>query len=156
MTLRYAEGEWGPWQEGRAAELEALALRLCDLVERDAAVYDKVVAAKAGGDAPGLEKALREALETPLEMMEASLSGLRLAAAGAPQGLPAHLRCDCLAAARALSTALDAAHLMIRENAGGLARDAELGQLLAAADAVAAEARGLVHGLAGVLRLEPA
>jgi formiminotetrahydrofolate cyclodeaminase len=156
MTLRYAEGEWRPWQEGRAAELEALALRLCDLVERDSAVYDKVVAAKAAGGAQALEKALREALETPLEMMEASLGGLRLTAAGAPQGLPAYLRCDCLAAARALATALEAAHLMIRENAGGVTRDAELEHLLAAADAVAAEARGLVQGLAGVLRLEPA
>src|SRR5262245_31769597 len=120
MTLRFAEGEGQAWQQGRGDELEAIALRLCDLVERDAAIYDKVVAAKGMPEgelrSAALERAFRDALETPIEMMEACLGGLRIAAAGVALGVPAHLACDCLAGAHALSAALEDAYLMVREN----------------------------------------
>ena len=122
MTLRHVDGETAPWQAGRADELAQIAERLCDLVERDAAVYDKVVAARSrpASDperAAALEKAYRNALETPTEMMEGCLAGLRLAAAGAPEGLPHTLLVDCLAGAHALRAGFEAAFLMVRDNA---------------------------------------
>lgn len=158
MTLRYAEGEGQAWQQGRADELEALALRLCDLVERDAAVYDKVVAAKAlPEDDPGaraqLERAFRDALETPIEMMEACLGGLRLASAGASLGVPAHLACDCLAGAEALAAALEDAYLMVRENAGCLTAGPEVEALVAASAAMRAEAARLLAPLRASARV---
>jgi len=158
MTLRYAEGEGQAWQQGRGDELEALALRLCDLVERDAAIYDKVVAAKAlapddAGARAQLERAFRDALETPIEMMEACLGGLRLAAAGASQGVPAHLVCDCLAGAEALSTALEDAYLMVRENAGSMAGGMEVEALVLAAGSMRAEGQGLLAALRASARV---
>jgi glutamate formiminotransferase/formiminotetrahydrofolate cyclodeaminase len=151
MTLRFAEGEGQAWQQGRGDELEAIALRLCDLVERDAAIYDRVVAAKALPEgepaARALERAFREALETPIEMMEACLGALRIASAGASLGVPAHLACDCLAGAHALSAALEDAYLMVRENAGCLGAGEEVAALLSAAEAMRAEAARQVQSV---------
>jgi glutamate formiminotransferase/formiminotetrahydrofolate cyclodeaminase len=155
MTLRFAEGESAAWQAGRADELQAAAERLCDLVERDAGVYDRVVAAKELAAGPerdaALAKAMRNALETPAEMMEACLGGLRLAAAGADAGMPAHLRCDCLAAAHALWAGLEDAYLMVHENAAFAGDDDpdEVAGLLAGADAMRREAAKLLVAVRG-------
>ena len=151
MTLRFAEGERAVWQTGRADELGAIAERLCDLVDRDAGIYDKVVAAKAEteGREEALEKAFRNALETPAEMMEACLGGLRLALVGAEGEMPAHLRCDCLAGAHALWAALEDAYLMVTENAGFVARDADVEALLAGAAAMRVEAAKLLGRVRG-------
>jgi len=146
MTLRFAEGETAVWQAGRADELAEIAERLCDLVERDAGIYAKVGAAKelAEGREEALERAFRNALETPAEMMEACLGGLRLAVAGAQAEMPAHLRCDCLAGAHALWAALEDAYLMVRENAGFVTADADVDALLAGAEAMRREASKLL------------
>ena len=161
MTLRYATGDCQVWQEGRADELESLAERLCDLVDRDAGVYDKVTAARALE--PGeeretaLEKALAAALETPMEIMEACLAGLRLASAGAGEGIPGHLGVDCLAGAHALWAGLEDAYLMVRENAGCLSDPASAEELVRAADGLRKEAAKLlvaVRGQAETIRTE--
>jgi len=153
MTLRYAEGEGQAWQAGRGDELEALSQRLCDLVERDAAIYDKVAAARelpAGAARSGaMEKALREALETPLEMMEACLGALRIAVAGSALGVPQHLACDTLAGAQALWVALEDACLMVRENAGGVPVDQDSEALVAGAEAMRLEAARLLREVRG-------
>jgi formiminotetrahydrofolate cyclodeaminase len=149
MTLRFAEGEAAVWQVGRADELAEIAERLCDLVERDAGIYDKVVAAKelGAGREEALARALRNALLTPVEMMEACLGGLRLAVQGAQVAMPAHLRCDCLAGAHGLWAALEAAYLMVRENAGAAGADADVDALLAGAEAMRREAAKLLVGV---------
>lgn len=148
MTLRYSSGEGQAWQEGRAKELDTLSERLCDLVERDAGVYDKVARAKelpAGDERDrALDKAYRGALETPIEIMEACLGGLRIAAAGAPQGVPDYLSVDCLAGAQALEAGLGCALLMVRENSTFVDDDAFTGEILAAADVMSQEALALV------------
>jgi formiminotetrahydrofolate cyclodeaminase len=156
MTLRFAEGETAVWQTGRADELEGIAERLCDLVERDAGIYAKVGAAKEleTGRDEALQKAFRGALETPAEMMEACLGGLRLSLAGARAEMPAHLRCDCLAGAHALWAALEDAYLMVRENAGFVERDEDVAVLLAGADAMRLEAAKLLVLVRGATTAE--
>ncbi len=122
MTLRLAGGEREVYQRGRADELDQVRDRLLELVERDAAAYDRVAAARdlpEGEREPALAEAFRGALETPVEVMEECLAGLRLAAAGGG-GVDPHLACDCLAGAHALWAGLEDAYLMVRENAGFL------------------------------------
>lgn len=157
MTLRFEDGEASVWQAGRADELEAIAERLCDLVERDAGVYDKVIAAKARPeDDPerdaALDKAFRVALDTPAEMMDACLGGLRLAASGAEQGMPDHLRCDCLAGAHALWAGFEDAYLMVQENAASLTSvdQADVAALVRAADTMRVEASKLLVRVRGL------
>jgi formiminotetrahydrofolate cyclodeaminase len=160
MTLRSHAGEGETWQEARAAELDAITERLLTLVERDAEIYERVVAARELDEGPertqALDKALRAALDTPTEMMEACLGGLRIALRGAEAGVPKHLACDCLAGTQALWVGVEDAFLMVRDNAGLMEGDEDTRLLLENAGAMRVEAakllvkvRGFTEGRAG-------
>lgn len=134
MAFEHAAGEGRSdqpaYMRGRAQELSALSRRLLELVDEDAQAYRAFLASRGGGG-EARQKALRQALEVPLELAETALGGLRLAAIGAAE-VAAALRSECLVGGEALAATVRAGVGIVRANAEGLeAEDGWLADRLA-------------------------
>ena len=166
MAFRSAAGERPPlggtlsnFQAARAEELDELRGRALDLVDRDAAALEALLASPAGEER---RTALRGALEAPFETMEVALAALRVTAAGAPD-VDAAFQPDCLSAAHALWAGLEDAYLIVRANAealdeDGVAERPEVAERIRVADAMRKEAAKLlveVRGAAEKARGKP-
>jgi len=160
MAFRHVPGEGaGAYAAGRADELDELSSTLLRLVDADAEAYAAWRASRAAtaatpdAAAESARKAAEQALEVPLEIMEASVAALRLLAVGVGQ-VSAALHCECLTAARSLEAAVESAGVVVAENltacAGAAANTGDLErtrrQLLETAAELSAEILGASDG----------
>lgn len=126
MAFEHAAGEGrsdqSAYMRGRAQELSDLSRRLLELVDEDARAYRDFL----GSRGEARRKALRQALEVPLELAETALAGLRLGAVGAAE-VAEGLHSECLVGAEALAAAVSGGIGIVRANAQGL--EAEEGWL---------------------------
>jgi formiminotetrahydrofolate cyclodeaminase len=150
MAFRYAASEPGiaipAYMQARAEELLALRDLLLELVERDAAAYERLRAARRAAEpsAEAVAKATSEVIEAPLETTEHALAALRLFAVGR-EHVPARLASDAEAGGHALLAAVRGAAAVGRVNLADLAAgDPDLAATL---DALVAESEELAHGL---------
>jgi formiminotetrahydrofolate cyclodeaminase len=157
MAFRFTSGVKHKEVEGimadRAAALDALRLRGLELVDLDSDSYDAVTAAFGLPKADDAEKAqrieaiqraLRGALDVPLETMRAALAALRIASEGAPD-INKNLASDCATGSWCLWSAAEAGALNVRINAASLT-DRELARSrLSECDRIQREAAALAE-----------
>lgn len=139
------------------ADLLRLQDTLRDLVDRDAAAYDLVVAAfrrpKGTDDekarrAAAIQDAMRVATEVPVETYEAAVEALVAGRTVAASGNPS-AKSDILVGVHALSAAMAGALLNIETNIGSLKDAAVVERLTATLRAAQAEASASVAEISG-------
>ncbi|HZL99644.1 MAG TPA: cyclodeaminase/cyclohydrolase family protein, partial [Planctomycetota bacterium] len=162
MAARYTEGRKGFEQHADAvtseiARLEALRDELSALVDEDAGAYERVSAAYALPKATEAEQAARReavrlalsgALEVPLRIARAALSGLEVL-----ESLGAHvnpnLASDVAVGAHALAAALRGAWVNVLVNLAGLRDEARSRELLGEGRALLERCRELEERVSG-------
>ena len=160
MAFRFTSGEKFAAVEAemaaRVERLEKLRRRALDLVDRDSSAYDAVTAAyklpktttnaEKSARAEAVQKALRGALEAPLETMRAAREALESAAAGAAEINP-NLASDCATGSWCLWSGAEAAALNVRINAGSIRDESFSRERLAECERILRECQGLAESV---------
>jgi formiminotetrahydrofolate cyclodeaminase len=139
----------------RAEDLERIRTRAAELIDEDAASYERVMAGYRLPKATDAEKTARSAaiqaglataIEVPAETLELAGSALELLAAGASDLNP-NVASDCASGGWCLRGAAEAAFLNVKINAASLADRAAAGRWLADCESRLGNARAAAETL---------
>jgi len=126
-----------------AREADRLRAELLGLVEEDADAFERVMAARRGGDSAEIQLAYAEAVEPPRRMCADSRRVLELASAVAERGHP-HVAADAGVAAIFAQASLAAAALMVESELGPVNDDDYRSACICEVQAARSRARALL------------
>jgi len=129
--------------DGVAREADGLRAELLGLVGEDADAFERVMAARRGGDRAEVQLAYAAAVEPPLRTCAESLRVLELAAAVAERGHP-HVAADAGVAAIFAEASLAAAALVVEFELGSVDDDDYRGACIGEVQAARSRARALL------------